>query len=331
MSNLDRAILILGTEDDPHVSRVSKRLQSHFKANVITLDYLNGVKFSCSLNQHNELKVVIDGQVLPNKLLIWDRDKILPGTHAYLKGDDNNSKHWAAREWKALFKLLSSFNKSYTINTLEAKSCLLKPYQQIIAHDSGFCTPTSLITNHKQDLIRFSEESQSGLIMKSLSGGNFVKVHDDGSESYQNVMTMRVSESTIRELDEQDLQYHPHFFQNEIDKEYELRVVVINQDIFAFSINSQESSLTELDWRRGISKLDYELIKLPESTISCINKFMKNMKLFTGSLDLIVDKKGQTFFIECNQDGAWGWLDDVLSGDIANSFAKNIFQRLSEL
>lgn len=330
MINQNKAVLILGTVDDPHVNKVYKKLVNSFNAEVIVLDYLNDVKFSCFFDKCGEINLRVNGLTLPKKLLVWDRDKIIPGTHAYLKGEDNNIKNWAAREWKAFFKLLSGLNNEFTINSLESKSCLLKPFQQIIANSSGFLTPQTFITNDKNALEQFSELNPN-IIIKSLSGGNFIKVHNDGSESYHNVMTMRVSHENINELDETDLQYHPHFFQNEVQKMYELRVVVINKDIFAFEIDSQESELTELDWRRGISQLEYKLVKLPEKTVENIYSFMRSMKLFSGSLDLIVDLDGNTYFIECNQDGAWGWLDDVLSGEISYSYAKNIFQRLNEL
>lgn len=55
---------------------------------------------------------------------------------------------------------------------------------------------------------------------------------------------------------------------------------------------------------------------------------MLALGLFSGSFDLIVDRDGQYWFLECNQDGQWSWLDVVVDGAIADAFAHPFAQRL---
>ena len=58
---------------------------------------------------------------------------------------------------------------------------------------------------------------------------------------------------------------------------------------------------------------------------------MKLYNLFTGSFDMIVDKQGNHWFLECNQNGAWGWLDDIVKGRITEAFADAFERKLQAL
>jgi len=46
---------------------------------------------------------------------------------------------------------------------------------------------------------------------------------------------------------------------------------------------------------------------------------------------LILDTEQQVWFLECNQDGAWGWLDDIAEGAITRAFADAFARRLSAI
>lgn len=59
-------------------------------------------------------------------------------------------------------------------------------------------------------------------------------------------------------------------------------------------------------------------------TSAKIDCFMRGMGLFCGSLDFIVDESEDLWFLECNQQGAWGWLDAQQGGRIRRLFAEQI-------
>ena len=52
------------------------------------------------------------------------------------------------------------------------------------------------------------------------------------------------------------------------------------------------------------------------------------MGLFSGSIDLIVDVDDRVWCLECNQDGAWGWVDDIVDGAVGRAFADAFEARL---
>lgn len=99
----------------------------------------------------------------------------------------------------------------------------------------------------------------------------------------------------------------------------------------AFRIGSQKHALSELDWRKGMEIVGFTAVPLDDGTIALIRHFMRATGLFTGSLDLIVDRDQQVWFLECNQDGAWGWLDNLAEGAITRAFADAFASRLHAL
>jgi hypothetical protein len=327
MSSL-AVLLILGSRKDSHVERVAREVESRGDAQVLVLDYLDDTRFSLEEDTAGRIVFRINGITLPDRYLVWDRMKILPGTELYLRGDDESARGYAAQEWRAFYKLVCGLNRERVVNSLESRICMIKPYQQAVAASVGFRVPPTLISNDKESVQAFQRGNGGRLIMKSVSAGKVTPGGEGGETIPYCVMTMQVSPEDLEAADPQEIAYCPHFLQQEIPKSHELRVVVVDGRMLAFRIDSQEHELTSLDWRKGMEVAGFSPVSLDERTIASIRAFMSRMGLFTGSLDLIVDPEGQVWFLECNQDGAWGWLDDLVEGDITRAFADGFARRL---
>lgn len=326
-----RTLLILGTKNDPHVRRVAEEIENRGQTKVLVADYLAGTDVNIRVTQNGQTEVLVDNTIVPCNCLVWDRTKILPGTELYVRGTDETSIGYIAQEWRALFTLLSGLHSDRVVNSLFSKRCMIKPYQQVVAATVGLKVPETLITTQRSAALRFHQASQSGLIMKSLSAGK-VKPASDGGESIPyNLMTMRVHEQDLQAATDREVQCCPHFFQHEIPKSYELRVVVVGAQVLPFRVESQTSILTEVDWRKGIQLINFIPTDISEDLRSKILGFMSRIGFFTGSLDIVVDRQGQHWFLECNQDGAWGWLDDVVGGKVTRAFADEFEKKLDAI
>jgi hypothetical protein len=330
MSGQTAVLLILGTRTDPHVDRVVRELERRGGAQIFVLDYHDDTRFSLEEDTAGRIVFWINGTMLPDRYLVWDRTKLLPGTELYIRGDETSSGY-AAQEWRAFYKLLCGLNRERVVNSLESRSCMIKPYQQAIAASVGFRVPPTLVSNDKRSVQEFQRQNESRLIMKSVSAGKVGTVGDSGENIPFVVMTMRVSPEDLEAATPEELAYCPHFFQREIQKSHELRVVVVDDQVLAFRIDSQKHELSSLDWRKGMELAGFSAVSLDDATVTRIRAFMTRMGLFTGSLDLIVDPEQQVWFLECNQDGAWGWLDDIVEGGITRAFANGFARRLSAL
>lgn len=330
MSSQPGTLVILGTRKDSHVERVVREIERRGTAQIFVLDYNDDTRFSLEEDAAGRIVFRINGITLPDRYLIWDRTKLLPGTELYIRGDETSSGY-AAQEWRAFYRLLCGLNRDRVVNSLESRSCMIKPYQQAVAASVGFRVPPTLVSNDKSIVQEFQRQNGDRLIVKSVSAGRLRTAGDGGENVPFVVMTMRVSPEDLEAATPEEIAYCPHFFQREIEKSHELRVVVVDDRVLAFRIDSQSHELSSLDWRKGIDVAGFAPATLDDATIARIRAFMSRMGFFSGSLDLIVDPEQQVWFLECNQDGAWGWLDDIAEGAITRAFADGLTRRLSAL
>lgn len=321
------AFVILGTREDPHVRRVADAMAAHADIRLEVIDYRTDTQASVEVDGSGRFQVMVDGTRLPDNVLVWDRLKIIPGTTVYVRGDDPASTGYMAREWGAFFQLMSVLYDDRVVNSHQAKRCLLKPYQQVVASHCGLQVPHTLVTNSQQQALAMLDASAQGLILKSLSAGKVMPTRDGGAVPF-NIMTMRVSRDELAAADASAIACCPHFFQNEISKDHELRVVMIDGQPYPYRIDSQKLRSAEVDWRKGVHLLDYSPAQLPPGITTQLQMFMSRMGFFSGSVDLIVDRDGGYWFLECNQDGAWGWLDDLSDGLITQAFVQAFRRRL---
>lgn len=182
-------------------------------------------------------------------------------------------------------------NNSYWLN----KPCYSAPnklQQLYVANQIGFNTPTSILSTNKNDI-----EIPQDLITKPLSDSIFVDISGSNYLSY----TSRVSKEQL------EREYFISLFQEEIQKEIELRVFYLDGQCHTIAIMSQNNKQTEVDYRQyDHEKMNRnELYKLPINIEYLVIKFMKRMNLQTGSLDLILDKNGNYIFLEVNPSGQY--------------------------
>jgi hypothetical protein len=321
----EKAIVILGTRTDPHVDRVAKRLDVLGFRDTIIIDYHAGTTYSLEFDRQARRRLIVDGEPVPDACIVWDKTKIIPGSKYYIRGDDESSAGYAAQEWRSYYKLIAAFAGSDSVNNIRSRECMLKPYQQTVAASVGLLVPRTLVSNDKEDIARF--QSRCGqMIMKSLSGAK-VSTRGEGELAPYIIMTMRVSAADIDSADESEFLYCPHFVQEEIGKHHELRIVVVGDRIIPFRIESQDHQSTRTDWRRAHNLNRFIRCDIPAILEERVSAFMRSMGLATGSLDLIVDNEGRFWFLECNQDGVWAWLDDLVDGEITNAFADELLGR----
>jgi len=186
------------------------------------------------------------------------------------------------------------------------------------ARAAGLTVPASVFTNDAQTIHQFFE---------SCNGDIIVKLHGSLSKSMEGntafFPTTRLSVKDLERLDE--LAYCPMIFQQYIPKEYELRIVYIDGDVFTGKIPNVDAT----DWRairnRQISWQHYEL---PTQVCEKITKLMHQLKLSFGAIDMIRNKEGDYVFLEVNPQGEWGMLQKELGYPIGETIAKKLVTRI---
>lgn len=106
----------------------------------------------------------------------------------------------------------------------------------------------------------------------------------------------------------------PWFLQTPIFGGVDVTVVYIDGECFWYECAFVRNE-TNVDWRTEINTQDqspwsYSTDEKFTSQSGNVRGFMQQLGLAYGRLDFIEDTKGILWFLECNPNGEFGWLDD---------------------
>ncbi len=214
---------------------------------------------------------------------------------------------------------MESFQHVPWMNTPEAdrKVADNKMYQLQMAAQNGLSTPPTLMTNSAQKVQKFFKEQCKGEMIAKMHG---VLSHsmDGKGPSFP---TSKVNEEDFEQLKD-SLKYCPMIFQPFIKKQYELRVVYIDGEIYTGMIKTGEECA---DWRQqSITTFEWKKYILPESINKKIVATMQSMNLLFGAMDFIVDNNGNYVFLEVNPQGEWGMIQKFTHQPIAETIAEKL-------
>ena len=122
-------------------------------------------------------------------------------------------------------------------NPVHLEQARKKVLQLKIARELGFAVPRTIVTNDPQQVMEFFKSRNERIVFKAIHH----EMLDYEGKSFNIPTTLIGREHMIRlEL----IKKMPSLFQEFIDKEYEFRVTVVGESIFAVKIDSQEYSET---------------------------------------------------------------------------------------
>lgn len=118
---------------------------------------------------------------------------------------------------------------------------------------------------------------------------------------------------------------NPSLFQEYIEKEYELRITVLEKKVIPIKIDSQNSAVSAIDFRRyDFENVSYGLVEIPlDVELFCLD-LIHHYGLFFGEIDMIKAKNGDYVFLEINPNGQWLWLESQSGYPLTKEIAENI-------
>jgi len=230
----------------------------------------------------------------PNFRSVWFRRIKLP---IFSSLQFEVSKYISLDYESLLFNLLTLYDfknvisDPYKIYKAENKLFQLKEATRI-----GFKIPKTLLTSSRDDLKEFIRSTSS--IVKPLRNGQIV-FNDTNHLIY-------TSQIAISDLSN-EIQLTPAIYQEEITKQFEIRVTVVNNCVFAASVNSQDNESTKVDWRR--TRLSFKPFILPKRIEDQCLQLVNNLGLAFGAIDLIYTPADEYYFLEINPNGQWVWIE----------------------
>lgn len=179
-----------------------------------------------------------------------------------------------------------------------------KTYQLLYAARTGLNVPKSYIGN-SIEAVEAKEWKKS--IIKPLTTGKVIG--KDETELYQ---------TSYFEGTDEDISLTPVYLQEYQEKQYEVRLTIVGDDLYPVRIDTEE----KLDWRRDYSKHHYSLVECPPDVVKKCRRMLRDFDLKYGAFDFIVNPSGDWIFLEVNPNGQWLWLEDALGLSISESIMK---------
>lgn len=292
-------VLILSTSENEHSLAVRKYLHSKgVRVVSINMDELN--EFSTffdvksdivSINGQKFLSGEISGVFSHHPMVIISKDL----------GTDDLDRQLCQASWINCIDWLEKiFSHSVWLNKPSVcKRTASVPYQLKIAHKIGFNTPNTCFTNNFEELMKFSSNYEKIILKTGPLGGLFIK----GKRILAHLIEPK-------QINPTDLKSAPCLFQEYLEKSYELRVHVIRKSVFACKIESQENERTKVDWRDyKLSETPHSPVTLSKDIVEMCQKIVDSLGLNFGIIDLIVTPNQEIYFLECNSQGHWLWIE----------------------
>ncbi len=180
----------------------------------------------------------------------------------------------------------------------------------------GLRVPETLITNDAAAVRTFAKRHRR--IITKLLAPLIESMNGDPGFFY----TQLVTPAHLRALD--GLRHAPQIFQPLIEKQRELRVVVVGKEVFVGSLDARGVGKGALDWRQLTVEdgVQWQPDALSAGLKKKVVRLTAELGLSFAALDFIVPKSGEPFFLELNPAGEWGFLEAELSFPISRALAK---------
>jgi glutathione synthase/RimK-type ligase-like ATP-grasp enzyme len=193
----------------------------------------------------------------------------------------------------------------------------VKALQLVHAAEAGLATPATLISNESERAAAFCGAlGDAECAIKPL-----IATRVDGEDGARLPLTTTLPRGHA--LD--SVAAAPTILQPYIDKEYELRCVVMGDRIFTARLNSQDKESARKDWRAAAvaeeGDVEHERYDLPERVRAALHRLVRSFDLNFASIDMIVTPKGEFVFLDLNPNGQWLWLEEELGLPLVGGMA----------
>lgn len=181
----------------------------------------------------------------------------------------------------------------------------LKALQIGRARKAGLAVQPTLFSNDF-DEIRSFHDGHAPVVAKPYRP--FLWMTEDGPLSRLTFEMPTPTEELRRSIED-----CPLIVQKKVDRAFEVRLVVIGEQLVAAKmVDTSVDGI--LDSRRAIriGAMDFSRIEPPQRISEGCLAYLRSLDLRMGVFDFIVDRRGEWFFLECNEQGQFLFIEDRL-------------------
>src|SRR5579872_2360892 len=191
-----------------------------------------------------------------------------------------------------------------------------------VAADLGFLVPDSLVTSDPSSLASFSRLGPT--VFKTLS---HPEVHENNAPT-RSVYTSLLTKDDVERAEY--LRTSVGFFQRFVRKVRDIRLTVVDRELFAIAIESQHTKRTSVDWRHYyVARTPHYAIGVPAQIAERCVGLLRHFGLEYGAFDFAEDQSGNWWFLEVNANGLWAWLELLTGMPISQAIASHLSRLIS--
>jgi ATP-grasp ribosomal peptide maturase len=232
---------------------------------------------------------------------IWRRRPGEPGQTAQVQRD------WVALESeRAFYGALRALGVPWMNHPDARTRSHYKMWQLRAAREAGLLVPQTLMTTSPADAEQFAQARP--LIVKSVSGRH-------PEDPPMTLPTSRVPPGA----DFAGVAAAAVCLQEEIDKQYDVRLTVVDGQLFPCVVSSADRTL---DWRfLPVEECAWSLADAPDAVASGTLRYMEAAGLVYAAVDFAVDDAGRHWFLEANAGGQFGFVEITTGAPISAAIA----------
>lgn len=185
-----------------------------------------------------------------------------------------------------------------------------KPTQLVRAQRLGLRIPETLITNDADEVRAFHERMGRRTVYKMFNGSPFGLYG-----------TRRIEQEDLDRLDQ--LQACPAIFQEFIDGEYDIRAVVVGDQVFAARL-AYEPLKDVIDTRFVDTQVS--AYTLPRDVEDVLVRFVAGAGLVYSAIDLRYSPELGYVFFESNPEGQYLWIEIEADLPISHAIAERLLR-----
>jgi hypothetical protein len=306
-------VLIIGDTEDTHLNSVIDKLKKLNAHVIILFPDKSQCYVSIQITQDISDAIITNGELsITSKQVqsVFYRHTGRSGKE-FKTLEEKLQFDYTANEWHhTLTSLVLFIPKEKWINPPTCEQ-LRKPEQLLTAKTLGFKIPNTVVSNSVVDI---------GKQFKALDKFIFKAV-----DRCDGLFTTEITNDSIKD-EGPSLQLSPLIYQNRCNKDFDLRITVIGDEIFGVKIHSQKTEETSLDWRINQSdKSMFAIYELDPLFKTKLLELHKKFNLVAGAYDFVGEEGKEPVFLEVNPHNfAWVYYENCTGLPISEAIAKKL-------
>ncbi|OYR38391.1 hypothetical protein DJ82_12510 [Halorubrum sp. Ib24] len=184
-----------------------------------------------------------------------------------------------------------------------------KPYQLRVAQQIGFEIPETCITN---------DPARAQAVVDAHGASKTVYKAFTGTEAaWRETRVLRDGETDVIAA----VRHAPVIFQEYVPAGVDLRITVVDGEVFPAEIHSQETAYP-VDYRMNVDRARVEPADLPDDIRDRLREYVDRLGLVYGAIDMRRRPDGQHVFLEINPSGQWLFMEERTGQPITETVAR---------